>query len=199
VVPDRAFIAHEGGKLRVGRVREVRSNQDMRDVYTPGVARVVHRDRRAPELARTFTTIGPHGRDLHERHAGARARRHRPGRSMPVMEGKAMFYAQLAGISAVPVLVDTKDVDEFVEAVVRIAPSFGGIHLEDISAPECFEIEERLIEALPQAGHARRRFHGTAVVSLSAAIVACRAGRAALDDAVVGQSGSARRGSGSRR
>jgi malate dehydrogenase (oxaloacetate-decarboxylating) len=185
---DRAFIAHEGGKLRVEPVREVRSNQDMRDVYTPGVARVCTAIAEHPGLARRFTTIG---RTVAICTNGTRVLGLGdigPVASMPVMEGKAMFYAQLAGISAVPVLVDTKDVDEFVEAVVRIAPSFGGIHLEDISAPECFEIERRLIEELPQPVM-HDDVHGTAVVSLAAAIVACREAGLRLDEAVVGQVG----------
>ena len=96
-----------------------------------------------------------------------------PVASMPVMEGKAVFYDQFAGISAMPILIDATDVDTFVETVVRIAPTFGGIHLEDISAPECFEIERRLIERLPQPVM-HDDVHGTAVVSLAAAMVACR-------------------------
>ncbi|HEV3002020.1 MAG TPA: NAD-dependent malic enzyme [Solirubrobacteraceae bacterium] len=185
---DRAFIAHEGGKLRVEPVREVRSNQDMRDVYTPGVARVCTAIAEYPALARRFTTIG---RTVAICTNGTRVLGLGdigPLASMPVMEGKAMFYGQLAGISAVPVLIDTRDVDEFVETVVRIAPSFGGIHLEDISAPECFEIERRLIEALPQPVM-HDDVHGTAVVSLAAAIVACREAGLRLDQAVVGQVG----------
>jgi malate dehydrogenase (oxaloacetate-decarboxylating) len=104
------------------------------------------------------------------------------------MEGKALFYAQLVGISASPILIDTKDVDEFVETVVRIAPGFGGIHLEDISAPACFEIERRLIERLPQPVM-HDDVHGTAVVTFSAAIAACRGVGIRLDEAVVGQIG----------
>ena len=111
-----------------------------------------------------------------------------PVASLPVMEGKALFYAQLVGISASPILIDTKDVDEFVETVVRIAPGFGGIHLEDISAPECFEIERRLIEALPQPVM-HDDVHGTAVVTFAAAIAACRQVDIRLDEAVVGQIG----------
>jgi malate dehydrogenase (oxaloacetate-decarboxylating) len=107
---------------------------------------------------------------------------------MPVMEGKAVFYHQLAHVSAMPILIDTKDVDEFVETVTRIAPGFGGIHLEDISAPECFEIEARLKEALPQPVM-HDDVHGTAVVSLAAAIVACRNAGLTLEDEVVGQIG----------
>src|SRR3712207_3034868 len=111
-----------------------------------------------------------------------------PVASMPVMEGKAVFYHQLAGVSAMPILIDTKDVDEFVETVVRISPTFGGIHLEDISAPECFEIEARLIEALLQPVM-HDDVHGTAVVTLAAALVACRHAGLRLRDEVVGQIG----------
>jgi malate dehydrogenase (oxaloacetate-decarboxylating) len=185
---DRAFIAHDGGKLRVLPVREVTSNQDMRDVYTPGVARVCTAIAEHPGLAPRFTTIG---RTVAICTNGTRVLGLGdigPLASMPVMEGKAMFYAQLAGISAVPILLDTKDVDEFVETVIRIAPSFGGIHLEDISAPECFEIERRLIEALDQPVM-HDDVHGTAVVTLAAAIVACREVGKRLDEAVVGQVG----------
>ena len=185
---DRAFMAHEGGKLRVESTREVRSNQDMRDVYTPGVARVCTAIAEYPELARRFTTLGDSvaictngTRVLGLGDIG-------PVASLPVMEGKAIFYAQLAGISATPILLDTKDVDEFVETVVRIAPGFGGIHLEDISAPECFEIERRLIDELDQPVM-HDDVHGTAVVTLAAAIVACREAGRRLDQAVVGQVG----------
>ena len=111
-----------------------------------------------------------------------------PVAAMPVMEGKAMFYSQLVDITAVPILIDTKDVDEFVETVIRIAPGFGGIHLEDISTPACFEIERRLIEALPQPVM-HDDVHGTAVVTLAALIAACRQADIRLDEAVVGQIG----------
>jgi malate dehydrogenase (oxaloacetate-decarboxylating) len=111
-----------------------------------------------------------------------------PVASMPVMEGKALFYAQLVGITATPILIDTHDPDEFVDTVVRIAPGFGGIHLEDISTPECFEIERRLIEALP-VPVMHDDVHGTAVVTMAAAIAACRQVGIRLDEAVVGQIG----------
>jgi malate dehydrogenase (oxaloacetate-decarboxylating) len=91
-------------------------------------------------------------------------------------------------VSATPILLDTKDVDEFVDTVIRIAPGFGGIHLEDISAPECFEIERRLIEALPRPVM-HDDVHGTAVVTMAAAIAACRQVDIRLDEAVVGQIG----------
>ena len=92
--------------------------------------------------------------------------------SMPVMEGKALFYRQMADISAMPILIDTEDVDEFVETVLRIAPGFGAIHLEDIRAPDCFEIERRLIEAL-DIPVMHDDVHGTAVATLAAALAAC--------------------------
>jgi malate dehydrogenase (oxaloacetate-decarboxylating) len=107
---------------------------------------------------------------------------------MPVMEGKALFYAQLVGITATPILIDTRDPDEFVETVVRIAPGFGGIHLEDIATPGAFEIERRLIEALP-IPVMHDDVHGTAVVTMAAAIAACRQVGIRLDEAVVGQIG----------
>jgi len=185
---DRAFIAHDNGKLEVRGLRPIESNQDVRDVYTPGVARVSSAIHEHPELARRFTMIG---RSVAIVTNGTRVLGLGdigPVAAMPVMEGKALFYAQLVGISAVPILVDTKDVDEFVETVVRIAPGFGGIHLEDISAPACFEIERRLIEALPQPVM-HDDVHGTAVIAFAAAIAACRRVGKRLDQAVVGQIG----------
>jgi malate dehydrogenase (oxaloacetate-decarboxylating) len=185
---DRAFIAHDGGKLEVVARRKIETNQDVRDVYTPGVARVCTAIAEYPQIARRFTSIG---RSVAICTNGTRVLGLGdigPVASLPVMEGKALFYAQLVGISAVPVLIDTKDVDEFVETVVRIAPGFGGIHLEDISAPACFEIERRLIEALPQPVM-HDDVHGTAVVTFAAAIAACRQVDKRLDEAVVGQIG----------
>ena len=109
--------------------------------------------------------------------------------ALPVMEGKAMLFRQFADIDAFPICLDTKDVDEIVETVVRIAPVFGGINLEDISAPRCFEVEERLIEALDiPVMHDDQ--HGTAVVILAALINAARVVGKRLDDLVVVVSGS---------
>jgi malate dehydrogenase (oxaloacetate-decarboxylating) len=160
----------------------------MRDVYTPGVARACQAIAEEPSLARELTMIG---RSVAICTNGTRVLGLGdigPVASMPVMEGKAVFYHQLAHVSAMPILVDTNDVDEFVETVVRISPTFGGIHLEDISAPECFEIEARLIEALPQPVM-HDDVHGTAVVTLAAALVACRHAGLTLDEEVVGQIG----------
>src|SRR5687767_4667033 len=111
---DRAFIAHDGGKLEVRSVREIRTNQDVRDVYTPGVARVCTAIAEHPQIAPRFTTIG---RSVAICTNGTRVLGLGdigPLASLPVMEGKAIFYAQLVGLSAIPILIDTKDVDEFV-------------------------------------------------------------------------------------
>jgi malate dehydrogenase (oxaloacetate-decarboxylating) len=185
---DRALLKHEGGKLVIESAHPVRTVQDMRDVYTPGVARACEAIVENPSLASELTMIG---RSVAICTNGTRVLGLGdigPVASMPVMEGKAVLYHQLAGISAMPILISTKDVDEFVETVVRIAPTFGGIHLEDISAPECFEIEARLIEALPQPVM-HDDVHGTAVVTLGAALVACRHAGLTLEEEVVGQIG----------
>jgi malate dehydrogenase (oxaloacetate-decarboxylating) len=185
---DRALRAHEGGKLIVDVVHRMATLQDMRDVYTPGVARVCTMLAEQPELAGRFTMIGrtvaicTNGtRVLGLGNIGAVA-------SMPVMEGKAMFYRQMAGISAIPILIDTEDPDEFVDTVLRISPGFGGIHLEDIKVPECFEIEQRLIEAL-DIPVMHDDVHGTAVATVAAALVACEQAGLELEAATVGQIG----------
>ena len=185
---DRALIRHEGGKLSIEAVHPVRTVQEMRDVYTPGVARVCSAIAEQPDLAGRYTMIS---RSVAICTNGTRVLglgNIGPVPSMPVMEGKAVFYRQFASISAMPILIDTADVDAFVDTVIRIAPTFGGIHLEDISTPECFEIERRLIEALPQPVM-HDDVHGTAVVTLAAVNVACRHAGVELHSATVGQLG----------
>lgn len=192
---DCAFIAHDGGKLEMVGCRPVVSSRDVRDIYTPGVARVVEALVEYPRLASRFTMIG---RSIAIVTNGTRVLGLGdvgPVAAMPVIEGKALFYSQLVGVTAVPILVDTADVDEFVETVLRIAPGFGGIHLEDIAAPGCFEIERRLTERLPQPVM-HDDVHGTAVVALAALTVACRRVEMRLDQAVVGQIGLGAAGSG---
>jgi malate dehydrogenase (oxaloacetate-decarboxylating) len=185
---DRAFLAHDGGKIKMVGRYPINTNQDVRDVYTPGVARVATAISEFPKLAGRFTMIG---RSVAICTNGTRVLGLGdigPVPAMPVMEGKALFYAQLVDITEVPILIDTKDVDEFVDTVVRIAPGFGGIHLEDIATPGSFEIERRLIEALP-VPVMHDDVHGTAVVTMAAAIAACRQVDMRLDEAVVGQIG----------
>ncbi len=185
---DRALIRHEGGKLQIDAISRVSTVQEMRDVYTPGVARVCQAIVENPELSSRYTMIA---RSVAICTNGTRVLglgNIGPLAAMPVMEGKAVFYRQFADISAMPILIDTEDADEFVQTVVRIAPTFGGIHLEDIATPDCFEIERRLIEALPQPVM-HDDVHGTAVVSVAAALVACREAGVELRTATVGQLG----------
>jgi malate dehydrogenase (oxaloacetate-decarboxylating) len=185
---DRAIRAHEGGKLVVDLVREMKTLQDMRDVYTPGVARICTMIAEQPELAYRYTMIG---RTVAICTNGSRVLglgNIGPVASMPVMEGKAMFYRQMAGISAIPILIDTEDPDEFITSVERIAGGFGAIHLEDIKVPECFEIEARLIDSL-DIPVMHDDVHGTAVATLAAALVACEQVGRDLEDATVGQIG----------
>jgi malate dehydrogenase (oxaloacetate-decarboxylating) len=185
---DRAMIRHEGGKLTIDAIHPIRTVQQMRDVYTPGVARVCSAIAAQPHLASRYTMIS---RSVAICTNGTRVLglgNIGPVASMPVMEGKAVFYGQFADISAMPILIDTSDVDAFVQTVINIAPTFGGIHLEDISAPECFEIERRLIMALLQPVM-HDDVHGTAVVGVAAAIVACKHAGIDLRAATVGQLG----------
>jgi malate dehydrogenase (oxaloacetate-decarboxylating) len=185
---DRAMLRHEGGKIRIDAIQPVRTVQEMRDVYTPGVARVSLAIAAEPALAGRYTMIS---RSVAICTNGTRVLglgNVGPVAAMPVMEGKAVFYRQFADISAMPILIDAIDVEGFVDTVVRIAPTFGGIHLEDISAPECFEIEQRLIDALEQPVM-HDDVHGTAVVGLAAALVACRSAGIDLHAETVGQLG----------
>ncbi len=185
---DRALNAHEGGKLTVSALRPMETLQQMRDVYTPGVARVCTAIAEEPALASRFTMIG---RTVAICTNGTRVLglgNIGPVASMPVMEGKALFYDQMAGISAMPILIDTTDVDEFVETVIRIAPGFGAIHLEDIRVPDCFEIERRLIEVLEQPVM-HDDVHGTGVATLAGALAACEQVGLEFSQAIVGQVG----------
>jgi malate dehydrogenase (oxaloacetate-decarboxylating) len=185
---DRALLRHEGGKLFIEAAHPVNTVQEMRDYYTPGVARVSTAIAAEPDLAARYTMIG---RTVAICTNGTRVLGLGdigPVAAMPVMEGKAVFYRQFAGISAMPILIDTKDPDVFVETVIRISPTFGGIHLEDLAAPSCFDIERRLIEAL-QKPVMHDDVHGTAVVALAAVITACQQVGLELEKATVGQIG----------
>jgi malate dehydrogenase (oxaloacetate-decarboxylating) len=185
---DRALLRHEGGKLIIDASFRLETLQDMRDVYTPGVARVCQAIAANPALAGRLTMIG---RTIAICTNGTRVLGLGdigPVASAPVMEGKAIFYRQMAGISAMPILIDATDVDDFVDTVVRIAPGFGAIHLEDIRAPDCFEIERRLIEAL-DVPVMHDDVHGTAVAALAAVIVACDSVGLELAATTVGQLG----------
>ncbi|WP_029432748.1 NADP-dependent malic enzyme [Blastococcus sp. URHD0036] len=164
---DPAFAVHEGGKLVVRSTRSIDSLADLALTYTPGVARVSSAIALEPELARRFTWAPRVVAVVSDGTAVLGLGDIGPAAALPVMEGKACLFSEFAGLSAVPVVLGTTDVDEIVETVVRIAPSFGGINLEDISAPRCFEVEERLRERLDiPVMHDDQ--HGTAIVVLAA-------------------------------
>ena len=186
---DSTFLAHLGGKISVEPKIPVKTRQDLSTVYTPGVARVSMAIAADPSKAFQLTVKRNMVAVVTDGTAVLGLGDIGPLAALPVMEGKAMLFKQFAGINAFPICLDTKDVDEIVETVVRIAPVFGGINLEDISAPRCFEVERRLIEALDvPVMHDDQ--HGTAVVILAALINAAKVVRKKLSDLTVVVSGS---------
>ena len=188
-VSDSTFLAHLGGKIRTGITRPVKTLQDLSTVYTPGVARVSSAIAKDPTKAYALTIkrntvcvlsdgtavlglgdIGPYG-------------------AAPVMEGKCMLFKQFADIDAFPICLDTKDVDDIVATAKRIAPIFGGINLEDISAPRCFEVERRLVDELDiPVMHDDQ--HGTAVVILAALMNAAAVVGKRMDELTIVLTGS---------
>lgn len=187
-VSDDVLRAHEGGKIRMNSQMDVRSLADLRRIYTPGVANVCQVIREDPEKAHIYTSIGNTVAIVTDGTAVLGLGDIGPVAGMPVMEGKAALIDRFAGISGIPILLDTKDPDEIVQTVKRIAPSFGGILLEDIGSPHCFEVEDRLKEELSiPVMHDDQ--HGTAVVTLAAAISAANCAGIDLKKATVGQIG----------
>ena len=164
---DPVFALHEGGKLAVASTAPLRDAHDLSLAYTPGVARVCTAIAGRPELAARFTWTSRLVAVITDGTAVLGLGDIGPKASLPVMEGKACLFKAFGGLDAVPIALDTTDTDEIVETVVRLAPSFGGINLEDISAPRCFEIEDRLRERLDiPVFHDDQ--HGTAIVVLAA-------------------------------
>jgi malate dehydrogenase (oxaloacetate-decarboxylating) len=170
VVPDPndpVFALHKGGKLEVVARTPLRTRRDLALAYTPGVAEVSLAIAANPSLLDVYTGRGNTVAVVSDGTAVLGLGDIGPGAALPVMEGKAMLFKHFAGINAVPICLDTTDPDEIVETVARLAPSFGGINLEDISAPRCFEIERRLQERLDLPVFHDDQ-HGTAVVALAA-------------------------------
>lgn len=161
------FAMHAGGKLEVVARTPLRSRADLALAYTPGVAEVCLAIAANPELLDVYTGRGNTVAVVSDGTAVLGLGDIGPGAAMPVMEGKAMLFKHFAGINAVPICLDTTDPDEIVETVARLAPTFGGINLEDISAPRCFEIERRLQDRLDLPVFHDDQ-HGTAVVVLAA-------------------------------
>ncbi|MGM0875611.1 MAG: NAD-dependent malic enzyme [Bacillota bacterium] len=187
-VSDEVLRAHEGGKIQMKSKMEIKSLADLSRVYTPGVASVCQTIKEEPEKARIYTSIGNTVAIVTDGTAILGLGDIGPVAGMPVMEGKAALFDQLAGINGVPILLNTKDPDEIVRTVKSISLGFSGILLEDIGSPHCFEVEERLKEDLDiPVMHDDQ--HGTAVVTLAAAISACKSAGVDLRESQVGQIG----------
>jgi malate dehydrogenase (oxaloacetate-decarboxylating) len=172
-VSDRTFLLHIGGKIEVQSKVPLRTRDDLSMAYTPGVARVCLALARNPDDVRRLTVKGNTVAVVTDGTAVLGLGDLGPGAALPVMEGKAALFKRFAGIDAWPICLDTTDVDEIVAVVKAIAPGFGGINLEDISAPRCFEVERRLRDLLDiPVFHDDQ--HGTAIVVLAALTNALR-------------------------
>ncbi len=182
---DPVFALHLGGKMEIASTVSLAGREDLSLAYTPGVARVCEAIAADPALADDYTWVSNTVAVVTDGTAVLGLGDIGPSAAMPVMEGKAVLFKQFGGVDAVPICLDTQDTDEIVETVARLAPSFGGINLEDISAPRCFEIEARLKEMLDiPVFHDDQ--HGTAVVVLAALENALRlTGRSHADTRVV--------------
>jgi malate dehydrogenase (oxaloacetate-decarboxylating) len=186
---DPVFALHRGGKMQVAATVPLRDADDLSMSYTPGVARVCEAIAADPDAAHDYTWVSNTVAVITDGTAVLGLGDIGPAASMPVMEGKAVLFKQFGGVDAIPVALATTDVDEIVETVVRMAPTFGGVNLEDISSPRCFEIEERLIERLDiPVFHDDQ--HGTAVVTLAALINAVRLTDRDMEDLKVVISGA---------
>jgi malate dehydrogenase (oxaloacetate-decarboxylating) len=170
---DRTFLLHLGGKIHMDANAPVKTRDDLSMAYTPGVARVCEAIAADPDSAWNLTIKRNTVAVVTDGTAVLGLGDIGPAAAMPVMEGKALLFKEFGGVDAWPICLDTKDPDEIVAAVTAIAPGFGGINLEDISAPRCFEIERRLRERLDiPVFHDDQ--HGTAVVVLAAFLGALR-------------------------
>jgi len=183
-VSDRTFLMHLGGKIEVVSKTPLKTRNDLSMAYTPGVARVCEAIHRDPEKVFTLTIKRNTVAVVTDGTAVLGLGDIGPAAAMPVMEGKAMLFKEFAGVDAFPICLSTKDPDEIVRTIKSIATAFGGINLEDISAPRCFEIEDRLKEELDiPVFHDDQ--HGTAVVVLAALINALKITGKRMEDVKV--------------
>lgn len=191
---EKALMLHEkwNGKIDTVSKAEVNSREDLALAYTPGVAEPCKVIAENPDAAYKYTIKANTVAVVSDGSAVLGLGNIGPLAAMPVMEGKAVLFKEFGGVNAFPICLDTQDTDEIVETVVRIAPAFGGINLEDISAPRCFEIEERLKELLDiPVFHDDQ--HGTAIVVLAGIINALKVTGKTREDCrvVVNGAGSA--------
>src|SRR5947209_16454592 len=188
-VSDRVFLMHLGGKIEVVSKAPLKTRADLSMAYTPGVARVCEAIARDPEKVFTLTIKRNTVAVVTDGTAVLGLGDIGPAAALPVMEGKAMLFKEFAGVDAFPICLSTKDPAEIVNTVKRISVAFGGINLEDISAPRCFEIEERLREELDiPVFHDDQ--HGTAIVVLAGLLNALRLVGKRLEDVKIVVSGS---------
>ncbi|OBJ87048.1 malate dehydrogenase [Mycobacterium asiaticum] len=167
VTDEEIFEAHVGGKLSVGPTAPLDTQHSLSIAYTPGVAQVSRAIAADRTLAARYTWANRLVAVVSDGSAVLGLGDIGPAASLPVMEGKCALFKEYGGLNAIPIVLDTKDPDEIVETLVRLRPTFGAVNLEDISAPRCFEIERRVIEALDcPVMHDDQ--HGTAVVALAA-------------------------------
>ena len=170
---EEIFAAHEGGKLSIALKAPLDTQRALSIAYTPGVAQVCRAIAAEPELAARYTWAHRLVAVVSDGSAVLGLGDIGPSASLPVMEGKAALFKTFGGLDSIPIVLDTKDPDEIVETLIRLRPSFGAVNLEDISAPRCFEIERRVIEALDcPVMHDDQ--HGTAIVLLAALLGATK-------------------------
>jgi malate dehydrogenase (oxaloacetate-decarboxylating) len=187
-IRDEVLELHQKGKIAIRSRIAVDSLYTLRRVYTPGVAEVCLLIAKDPSLARQYTAISHLVAIVTDGTAILGLGDIGPVAGMPVMEGKAMLMETLVGLSGVPILLSSKDPDKIIETVKTIAPTFSAIHLEDISAPRCFEIEERL-QAMLDIPVMHDDQHGTAVVATAALMNASRSTNISLENVRIGQIG----------
>ncbi|MHA6481995.1 malic enzyme-like NAD(P)-binding protein [Paenibacillus sp. strain BS8-2] len=180
-VSDRTFLVHLGGKIEVQPKLSIKNREDLSRVYTPGVARVCQAIAENPNKAYSLTVKRNAVAVVSDGSAVLGLGNIGPEAAIPVMEGKAMLFKQLGNVDAFPICLNTQDTEEIIAAVKAISPVFGGINLEDISSPRCFEIEARLSKELDiPVFHDDQ--HGTAVVVLAGLINACQLTGKRLED-----------------
>jgi len=169
---EEIFAAHGGGKLATALTAPLADARDLAVAYTPGVAEVSRAIAAEPALAARYTWTNRLVAVVSDGTAVLGLGAIGPRAALPVMEGKSALFKAFAGLDSIPLVLDTTDVDEIVETLVRLRPSFGAVNLEDVAAPRCFELERRLVEALDcPVMHDDQ--HGTAIVVLAALRGAC--------------------------